>query len=74
MVCILQAAIILFRLDVSRYVDTGTPVIMNGDTYGYGGFQAKLNGNTLKVGGYVTVDGYFGFNKNGVKYNYIAFT
>lgn len=71
---ITPSAIILFRLDVSRYVDTGTPVIMNGDTYGYGGFQAKLNGNTLTVGGYVTVDGYFGFNKNGVKYNYIAFT
>lgn len=72
---ITPSAIILFRLSGdSRSTTAGTPVIMNGDTYSYNGAQAKLNGNTLTVGGYKTIDGYIGFNKNGVKYNYIAFT
>ena len=72
---ITPSAIILFRLEgTTRYVDSGTPVIMNGDTYNFGGFQAKLNGNTLTVGGIRSADGYMGFNANGVKYNYIAFT
>lgn len=72
----------LFCPDAIRTTKNGTPIILQGDTYTYvvpfadfgGGFQAKLDGSTLVVGGFRNSDGYFGFNANGVKYNYIAFT
>ena len=75
-------AVILFRLSANRKTTSGTPIILQGDTYNYvvpfadfaGGFQAKLDGSTLVVGGFRNSDGYFGFNANGENYNYIAFT
>lgn len=75
-------AVMLFCPNANRSTKNGTPIILQGDTYTYvipfadfsGGFQAKLDGNTLVVGGFRNSDGYFGFNANGVKYNYIAFT
>lgn len=75
-------AVMLFCPNGNRSPTSGTPIILQGDTYTYvipfvdsfGGFQAKLDGNTLVVGGFLNSDGYFGFNANGVKYNYIAFT
>lgn len=75
-------AVMLFCPDAIRTTKNGTPIILQGDTYTYvvpfadfgGGFQAKLDGSTLVVGGFRNSDGYFGFNANGVKYNYIAFT
>lgn len=75
-------AVMLFCPNANRSTKNGTPIILQGDTYTYvipfadfsGGFQAKLDGNTLVVGGFRNSDGYIGFNANGVKYNYIAFT